>query len=387
MIKLIKSTFYKERETKKQLIDFISSTDILSMGEQCKAFEKAFAKKQQRKYAVFVSSGSAANLILIQALLNQGKIAKGDKIGVSALTWATNIMPIIQLGLVPIPIDCEVNTLNISAKTLHPKIGEIKALFITNALGFSGDLFEIKQLCLEHDVLLLEDNCESLGSKLKDTLLGNFGLAATFSFFVGHHLSTIEGGMLVTDDEELYYSLIMCRAHGWDRNLPMGKQSQIRKGYDVDDFYSKYFFYDLAYNVRPTEISGFLGNVAINYWDEIVGKRQQNYLQVLEAVRANPELIPVENSDQSIISNFSVPIICKNKALFKKYLAIFEKFAETRPIIAGNMTEQPFYKKYFLTDGAFANAKFVHENGFYIGNNPELTDDEVDLITKTIKNG
>ena len=136
MIKLIKSSFYHEEKTKRKLADFILNADVLSMGKQCQKFEKNFAKKQQRKFAVFVNNGSSANLILIQALLNLGRLKKGDRVGVSTLTWATNIMPIIQLGLVPVVFDCEINTLNISSNILKKDIKSIKALFLTNALGF-----------------------------------------------------------------------------------------------------------------------------------------------------------------------------------------------------------------------------------------------------------
>src|SRR3990167_10861047 len=196
MIKLIKSSFYNEAETKQRLVEFISRAEILSMGTECKKFEKAFAEKQQRKHAVFVSSGSSANLLLIQALLNLGKLNKGDVVGVSSLTWATNVMPIIELGLTPLAIDCEVNTLNISPEKLNSAIPKINALFLTNVLGFSDRIDKIKEICREKNIIFLEDNCESLGSQVNGNLLGNFGLASTFSFFVGHHMSTIEGGMI-----------------------------------------------------------------------------------------------------------------------------------------------------------------------------------------------
>ncbi|MCK4554481.1 DegT/DnrJ/EryC1/StrS aminotransferase family protein, partial [Candidatus Parcubacteria bacterium] len=178
MIKLIKSTFYKEEETKKKLAEFILKTDILSMSAECKKFEESFAKKQGRKFAVFVNSGSSANLVLIQALLNLGKLKKGDKVGVSALTWATNIMPLIQLGLEPVAIDCEISTLNISPAVLKDYADDLKGLFLTNVLGFCDNIQEIKNICSKNNILFIEDNCESLGSKVSSELLGNFGLAS-----------------------------------------------------------------------------------------------------------------------------------------------------------------------------------------------------------------
>jgi CDP-6-deoxy-D-xylo-4-hexulose-3-dehydrase len=351
------------------------------MNRECKKFEKEFALKQGRKYAVCVNSGSTANLVLIQSLINIGILKKNDRIGVSALTWPTNIMPLMQLGLVPILIDCEITTLNISTKTLRKNIRKIKALFITNALGFCDDLPKIKTLCSHNGVILIEDNCEALGSKIKGTLLGNFGLASTFSFFVGHHLSTIEGGMICTDDEILRDMLIMVRAHGWDRNLETEKQKKLRLLSNTDNFYAKYLFHDLAFNVRPTEITGFLGKIQLKYWDKIVAKRESNYIIFKEALKKNNDFISVENESMDIISSFALPIICRSKKLCEKYKKIFSNFAEIRPLIAGDMTKQPFFKKYYPKKiMKCKNASIIHSNAFYLGNNPELTKRELQKI-------
>lgn len=385
MIELIKSSFYHEKETKQKLAEFILNADRFSMGVECSKFEEKFAEKQGREYAVYVNSGSMANLLLIQSLMNLGNLKKGDKVGVSALTWATNIMPLIQLGLVPILIDCEIETLNISPKKLQPYLESIDALFITNVLGLADDIAEVASLCEAHGVLFIEDNCESLGSKISGRLFGNFGLASTFSFFVGHHLSTIEGGMICTDDDQLWKMLLMVRAHGWDRNLSASDQQKMRKEAGVDDFYAKYVFYDLAYNARSSEINGFIGNIQIQFWDEIVGKRQQNYLDLMEGVYKNSDLIPIENKNLEIVSSFALPIVCKTKKVADYYKSKFEKVAEIRPIIAGDMSKQPFFKKYVTAiDDSCENADFIHENGFYIGNNPEMTKEEIDIIKSII---
>src|SRR4030043_1800791 len=259
MIKLIKSTFYKEKETKKKLSQFILNSSSLSMGKECRKFERQFAKKQNRKHAVFVSSGSMANLILLQSLMNLNYLKKSDNVGASALTWSTNIMPIIQLGMNPVVFDCEIENLNLSSKILKKKVQNIKALFLTNALGFSADIDKIAEFCKQKNIILIEDNCESLGSKTAGKLLGNFGLASTFSTFVGHHLSTVEGGMICTDDEKLYEMLLMARAHGWDRNLPSAKQNLWREKNNIDKFYAKYTFFHLAYKRGPTEMQALIG--------------------------------------------------------------------------------------------------------------------------------
>jgi len=381
MIKLIKSTFYKEEETRDKLASFIKRASKLSMGEECSKFEIAFSEKQGRKFAVMVNSGSSANLVLIQALLNLGIIQRGDKVGFSALTWSTNVMPIIQLGLIPIPIDCEIDTLNISPETLKLQIDNIKILFLTNVLGFCDNIVEIKNLCEANNVILLEDNCEALGSSVSGTLLGNFGLASTFSFFVGHHISTIEGGMIVTDDEDLYHELLITRSHGWDRNLPPGKQKKLRDSNHVDEFFAKYTFYDLAYNVRPTEINGFLGNEQLRHWDEIVSKRRSNFDKFNDAVNKNSDFIHFRLKHMDVISNFAMPVICKDKDTFVKYKDIFVRNKiEIRPVVAGDITSQPFYKKYVLSKTGLNNAKFIRENGFYFANNPELSEKEIDFL-------
>lgn len=381
MIKLIKSSFYHEAETKQALADFIINEEILSMNKECRKFEESFAAKQGRKHAVYVSNGSVANLLLIQSLLNIGHFQKGDKIGFSALTWPTNVMPLIQLGLIPVAIDCELDTLNISPRKLEEHITDLKGLFLTNVLGFCDDLPRLKELCDKHNVLLIEDNCESLGSIVNNTLLGNFGLASTFSFFVGHHMSTIEGGMVCTDDDNLHDYLVMGRAHGWDRNLSPDSQQKLRTQSGADAFYAKYTFYDLASNFRPTEINGFIGNTQMPYWDEIVSKRVSNFDRFSAAMAKNDDFYQYDLTHMNAVSNFSMPIICKTPELAKFYKAKFEEAeVEIRPVIAGNMTEQPFYRKYVDDASPRPNSNLVHANGFYFGNNPEMTDEELNIL-------
>lgn len=381
MIKLIKSSFYKEEEARKSLAEFVLFAENMSMDKECEKFEEGFAKKQGRKYAVFVNSGSSANLALLQSLLNLGRLKKGDRVGFSALTWATNVMPIIQLGFEPVAIDCEIGTLNVSPETLKEKLDEIDALFITNALGFSDRIDLIKEMCGANDILLIEDNCESLGSITKGVRLGNFGLASTFSCFVGHQFSTVEGGFICTDDDALHEMLLIVRAHGWSRNLNSEAQRRLREKYGIDSFYEKYTFYDLGYNIRPMEINGFLGNFQLGYWDDIVEKRQNNFKHFLDFAKKNDELISLKIGHMDTISNFAMPLVFKNNKSFLRYKKEFEDAeVEIRPIIAGEIISQPFYKKYVNKDEVTPNASFIHKNGFYFGNNPELTDEEVEFL-------
>jgi len=387
MIKLIKSTFFEEQQTKAALSDFITSANILSMGEQCKMFETNFAKHQERNHCCFVNSGSSANLLLLQSLVNLGRLKIGDKIAFSSLTWSTNVMPIIQLGLIPIPIDVELETLNINSKNLKEAFSNenIKCLFITNLLGFCSDLDEISLFCSEKNIILLEDNCESLGSVLKGKKLGKFGLASTTSFFVGHHLSTIEGGSVLTDDKELYDMLMIARAHGWSRNIDSNLQSELLKKHRVDRFYNQYSFYELGYNLRPTEINGFLGNNQLTYLDLMISIRQENYFLYQNAAEKNPNILPLNTGHMDLVSNFAYPLVFKSKELFSAYKDLFmSSLIEIRPIVGGNITQQPFYKKFFGESHDMINAEQIHENGFYIPNNPELNTSELKIITDTI---
>ena len=380
MIKLQKFSFYREAETKKSLIDFISKASILSMGKECRRFEISFAKKQGRKFAVLVSSGSAANLVIIQSMVNLGLFKAGDRIGFSALTWATNVMPLLQLGLVPVGLDVNLDTLCVGTKEVAKQIKKLKGLFITNVLGLCDDLPAIQKICRQNKVILLEDNCESLGSKSGGTLLGNFGLASTFSFFVGHHLSTIEGGMICTDNEKLYEMLMMVRAHGWDRNLSIKSQERLRKKAKSDDFYAKYTFHNLAYNARPTEITGFLGSVQLNYLSEIVAKRHDNFMVFVMVINSNKDFLPIKSDHLEIVSNMAMPVVCISPTKTEFYKKRFAPLVEIRPIIAGNILRQPFYQKHISEVSACPNAEFIHRNGFYFANNPELTKKEISTI-------
>ena len=388
MISLIKSTFYKEKETKKSLLKFISKSQILSFNKECEKFEENFSIYQNRKHSIFVNSGSSANLALIQALLNLKRLNKGEKIGFSALTWSTNVMPLIQLGLKPIPIDIELDTLNVSSKNLVNvlKKNKIKALFLSNILGFCDDIDEIVRVCKKENIILLEDNCESLGTVYKRKKLGNFGLASTFSFYVGHHLSTIEGGMVCTDNEELADMLSLVRAHGWDRNLGFSKQRNLRDKFKINStFYSRYTFYDLGYNLRPTEINGFLGNNQLNYIDEIIKKRRDNFIQLAKVIYKNPNYYPIRFDHLDLVSNFAFPIICKTKKVRDELVKKCDSKIEIRPIVGGDISSQPFFKKYISRKSNLRNVSLVHNTGLYFGNNPEITNKEISTLINFFK--
>lgn len=384
MIPLMKNAFLNEYETKKALAEFIIKTDRLSMHSKCAEFELAFATKQERESAVLFNSGGSANLAMLQALKNLGKLKDGDKVAFSALTWSTNTMPIIQMGFQPIPVDCEIETLNVSSKNLKELLGkiDIQALFLTNVLGFVSDIWEIKCICEEENIILIEDNCESLGTSTSQGKAGNFGIGASFSFFVAHHMSTIEGGMVCTNDEEFAEMLRIVRANGWDRNLSAKQQVKWRKKYNIkSEFEAKYTFYDLGYNLRPTEITGFLGLYQLQFLDENIHTREKNYLKLEKVMTENDDLICLVHDHIDLLSTFAMPVVCKSAELRNIYLAQFSGAGiEIRPMIAGNMQKQPFYKKYVSQEFDLPNTDFLHNNSFYCGNYPELTNTDLETI-------
>lgn len=391
MIKLIKNTFYREEDTKSKLIEFIRGAKILSMNKEVLKFEHDFAAYQGRQYCTMFNSGSSANLALMQALVNLGRLKRNDTVGFSSLTWVTNVTPMLQLGLNIYPLEVELNNLNVSQRYLAQGHTQqpLQALFLTNLLGFCADIDAIAKYCQANNIMLLEDNCESLGSAIAGKKLGNFGLASTYSFYVAHHLSTIEGGAVCTDDAELDEMLRMVRAHGWDRNLSADRQQVIRQTNRVaDSFYAQYTFYTLGYNLRPTEINGFLGHTQIPYLPEMVARRQANFKRFMTIVENHPDQFEALKFDHmDVVSNFAMPIVCKTKEIFDQSTKLLmENGVEIRPIVGGSMIEQPFFQNLQLGDfSSLHNAHHIHAHGFYFGNHADLTDEEVNFVVNLFK--
>jgi CDP-6-deoxy-D-xylo-4-hexulose-3-dehydrase len=388
-IPLMRKAFLREEETKKALAAFILTADRLSMDIECKKFENKFAQYQQSKHAVLFNSGGSANLAMLQALKNLGKLKDGDKVAFSALTWATNTMPIIQLGMVPVALDCQPDTLNSMSDHLLERLEttNLQALFITNILGFTGDIDVIKEICEARNIILIEDNCESLGTELPEGRTGNFGIGGSFSFFVAHHMSTIEGGMVCTNDDDFAEMLRIVRANGWDRNLTAEQQQKWRMKFGIEsEFQAKYTFYDLGYNFRPTEITGFLGQYQMQFLEENITKREQNYLRIEKVIKENPDFVYLKHDHIKTLSTFAFPLVCKTPELRKYYLDKFTQAGvEIRPMIAGNMQEQPFYKKYVNELYDMPGADMMHANGFYCGNYPELLEEDLVVIENLLK--
>jgi CDP-6-deoxy-D-xylo-4-hexulose-3-dehydrase len=358
------------------------------MHSECAVFEREFAQWQDRAHAILFNSGGSANLALMQSLMNLGRLERCDQVAFSALTWSTNVMPILQMGLQPVPVDCSPTTLNVMSECLEAvlRVRAPKALFITNALGCTGNLGAIRDICAERDIILLEDNCESLGSALREGRAGNFGLASTFSFFVAHHMSTIEGGMVATNDEELAEMLRIVRANGWDRNLTAAQQLRLRRENGVtSELEAKYTFYDLGFNLRPTEITGFLGRWQLQRVDAAIAARQTNHALLEAVLRENPDLIPVDRSHMTVFSPFAFVVLCRTPELRERYFAQFAGAGvELRLLIAGNILLQPFYRKYVNDHKELPGVQALHDCGFYFGNYPELSEMDLEILSSCL---
>lgn len=379
-ITLVKDTI--DIDDVNNLIEWLKTNPRLTKGDLTIEFEKKWSEWLGTKYSVFVNSGSSANLAAIYSLILSGKL-KNNKIVVPAVSWVTTVTPAIQLGLEPIMCECDMDNLGLDINHLKEiiKNENPSVIILVHVLGFPNHMDEIMELCKENNIMLIEDTCESIGSEYKGNKLGTLGDLSTFSFYFGHHMSTIEGGMVSTNDEELYHILLSIRSHGWDRDLPKEKQEFLRQKYNVDSFRSLYTFYYPGFNLRATDLQAFIGLNQLEKLPMIVENRYKNYLRYKNEIKNDYwNVSPPENSH---VSNFSFPIITKNiKSLTKE---LMDNDIECRPLICGSINEHPFwYERYGKQE--LPNSKMVHEYGIYIPNNHQMTDDEISKVIKIVNN-
>lgn len=378
MIKLVSDTI--DRKDIKKLIKWLSQKEIpkLTKGNLTWELEKKWAKKIGSKYSVFVNSGSSSILLTLAALKISGRL-KNNKIVVPALSWATDVSSPILLGYETILCDCNLSDLSCDINHLEKLFNEHNpsTLILVSPLGLVPNMDVVTELCKKYDVILLEDVCESMGSKFRDKYLGTFGFASFFSMYYGHHLSTIEGGFINTDDEDFYYQLLMMRSHGWDRDLPKQKQQELRAKYNCSDFEALYNFYLPGLNVRSTDLQAFIGIGAIDKLDKYTMKRNRNF-KLYQKNLTNTEL-KLKISDLNFISSFAMPVLAKNRDSIVNNL--LKNNIEVRPLIAGNMGRKPMWKG---KNDDLPNCDLIDKNGFYVPNHQDLTKEEILLITKII---
>lgn len=372
MIRLADKTITNEQIDK--LREWLGGYPRLTKGELCIQFEEEFAKWIGCNFAVYVNSGSAANLLALAAYNECYRSGEPKKVVVPALSWATDISPLMQLGMEPILCDCNMDDLSVDIEHLerifekdHPY-----ALILVSVLGLVPDMTEILRLCNKHGVFVMEDVCESLGSKCKGKKLGTFGNIATTSFYYGHQMSTIEGGMVFGDDPKFRDIICSMRSHGWVRDTGKEFSKNLKEMWEIDDFRNLYTFYYPGFNFRNTEIGAFLGLEQLKNFDSAVKKRNENFLIYQQNLHG-----PWWEDVDDFVSCMAYPIFFEFPE--EKYKKLEEKGVESRPLIAGSMGRQPFFiKKYGRV--ALKNADYVHNQGMQLPCNPDMTKDDVEKI-------
>ena len=373
-----------------ELDDIMTGINVLlrgkiTMSEITRKFENKFAKYVGAKYALMVNSGSSANLLSFFCLINpknKKKLRKNDECLIPALCWSTSLWPIVQSGLKPKFVDVEVNTLNVNLKDLEKKITKkTKAVLAVHILGNSTNMEKLMQICKKKNLTLIEDTCESLGSKFNGKSLGTFGRFGTYSFYPSHQITSGEGGMIVCNDRQDYEILHSLRAHGWDRGL----NKKNNKSFN---------FVNSGFNLRPLDLTAAIGYSQFKRLNLMKKNRAINRSKIINAIQ-NSALWSKQFTFLNAIDNlepswFGLPIILDKKYKNKKnsYLNILNKNGiETRPVISGNFVNQPSIKLYNLNQNKkkFPNSQDIEDRGFFIGLPTEIISyEKVQYLTKTL---
>ena len=362
---------------KKSLIDFISSTDRYTCGKKVKEFEDAWSKWLGCKYSLYVTSGSTANLLLMSAVKELYEIPDGSKVLVPACTWVTNVSPVFQLGLEPVFCDVDLERYSFDLDTLPED--DIRIVFITHLLGLNSPVEALKKKY--PNAIFIEDICESHGVKAPNGMKrGSTSTGSTFSFYYGHHMTTIEGGIISTDNELLYELMKIKRSHGMARLLsPKYYDEAIKKHPNIDP---SFLFLTDGFNFRNTELNAVLGLEQLKRLDQNIETRRRNFECFMKHL--DPERFYVPYNDPGN-SSFALPFICKNKEDMPKLKTIFKELGvEYRPVVSGNLLLHPFLKKWKDTVKV-PNANIINDNGVYIGNSQFVTEDMIVKVFEAIK--
>ena len=370
----------------KDILEFIKvlKSKQITMSKKTKEFEKKFAKYINAKYSLMVNSGSSANLLAVALLCNplrKNRLKPGDEVIIPVLCWSTSLWPLIQYGLKPKFVDINIKNLNIDIEKLEQSITKkTKAIFCVHVLGISANMNKISKIAKKKDLLLIEDTCESFGSKYDGTFLGTFGDAATFSFYYSHQITSGEGGMVICNNQRDYEILLSLRAHGWARDKLLQKR-YMRQNKNLDP---RFLFVNAGYNLRPTEIQAALAYSQFKRKELFKLNRNLNRNKIIQEVTKNKKFdnqINFLNIEKKIEPSwFGLAIILdkKYRKKKKKYLNFLEKKGiETRPIISGNFVNQPAAKLFKLNDNSlkFHNAQLIEDLGFFIGLQTQKTPD------------
>lgn len=352
-------------------IHAVIQSGMYSMNGKVADFERAFAAYCGSRYCVMVNSGSSANLLMVAALRyrKEDPLLPGAEVIVPAVSWSTTYYPLYQYGLKLKFVDIDAQTLNYDLAALASAIGpDTRAIMAVNLLGNPNDFGAIRAAIGSRDITLIEDNCESMGATFAGRQAGTFGIMGTFSAFFSHHISTMEGGMIVTDDEELYHILLSLRAHGWTRNLP--KENRVTTPKSDDSFVEAFRFVLPGYNVRPLEMSGAIGLEQVRKLPDIVRERRANAERFLNLVADYSFIRPQRETGASSWFGFSM-VVEPESGLTRADLlrSLRESEVEVRPIVAGNFAKNEVVQ-YFdhSIHGTLGNAEEIDQAGLFIGN-------------------
>jgi CDP-6-deoxy-D-xylo-4-hexulose-3-dehydrase len=364
----------------------VIASGMYSMGENVRAFERDFAQYIGSQHCVMVNSGSSANLLMVAALFYTKnpklKMQRGDEVIVPAVSWSTTYYPLYQYGLKIKFVDIDLHTLNYDLDQLEQAVTDkTRAIMAVNLLGNPNDFDRIQKIIGGRDIVLMEDNCESLGATFKGKKAGTFGVMGTFSTFFSHHISTMEGGLIVTDDEEIYQILLSLRAHGWTRNLP--KQNHVCSDKSDDPFEESFRFVLPGYNVRPLEMEGALGVEQVKRLPTLIKERRKNGVLLQAALANHQDIIIQQEIGESSWFGFSL-VIRPSSQLTRKALVLKlqELGFECRPIVAGNFAKNEVVK-YFDSEvhGTLKNAEHIDQNGLFVGNHHYPLVDGINALT------
>ena len=360
---------------------FLKKRKYLNQSVYTKNFENKFSKFLGTRNSVFVNSGSSANLLMAQVLL-EGRFLKNKTVVLPAVSWSTSVSPFIQLGYKVILCDCDKYNLGLCTYDLEKICKKFNPglVLIVNVLGHANNYKKIEYLKKKYKFELIEDNCESLGSGIGKKKLGTLGLASSHSFYYGHHISTIEGGMISTKDRKFYNLALAIRSHGWARDMEKKFRLNLEKKFKIDEFKSFFTFYYSGFNIRSTDFNACIGIEQIKKIHQIAKIRQKNFLRY----KSNLKSFWFQKSDLSILSSFGYATFVKNRLEVYKYLK--SKKIQSRPLICGNIGQQPFIKKNIKRIFNLDNAKFVDKYGIYLPNHTNLSLQDIDFISKKFSN-
>lgn len=369
----------------------VIASGMFTMGENVLAFEHDFAAMMGTRYCVMVNSGSSANLLMIAALFyaknDRLRLERGDEIIVPAVSWSTTYYPLYQYGLKIKFVDIDLNTLNYDLDALESAVTDkTRAIMLVNLLGNPNDFARVRAIVDGREIVLIEDNCESMGAKYAGRYAGTFGVMGTYSTFFSHHISTMEGGLITTDDEEIYHIMLSLRAHGWTRNLP--KQNHVCSEKSDDPFDEAFRFVLPGFNFRPLEIEGALGIEQLKRLPAMIAQRRENGKAVQEVLGDHPELIIQREIGESSWFGFSLVIRPGSRITRKDMVRKLNQLGfECRPIVAGNFTKNDVIKYFdYEIFGKMHNAEHIDVNGLFIGNHHIPMPDAINAL-KQLKFG